>query len=111
MDNFVSAGIVNTRTTLIGCLMRLEPNKETKVTLWGGVVKCGYYYCHTFFFQMYLITVRTSSEVVSRKICDILSKQFSQKDVVSFHSIQEIVFIVVYINIVISCLYTVLCAE
>ena len=30
-DNFVSAGIVNTRTTLIGCLLRLEPNKETKV--------------------------------------------------------------------------------
>ena len=43
VDNFISAGIVNTRTTLIGCLMRLEPNKETKVTLWGGVVKCGYY--------------------------------------------------------------------
>ena len=31
-DNFVSAGIINTRTTLIGCLMRLEPNKETKVS-------------------------------------------------------------------------------
>ena len=30
-DNFVSAGIVNTRSTLIGCLLRLEPNKETKV--------------------------------------------------------------------------------
>ena len=31
-DNFVSAGIINTRTTLIGCLLRLEPNKETKVS-------------------------------------------------------------------------------
>ena len=31
-DNFVSAGIINTRTTLIGCLMRLEPNKDTKVS-------------------------------------------------------------------------------
>ena len=30
-DNFVSAGIINTRTTLIGCLLQLEPNKETKV--------------------------------------------------------------------------------
>jgi len=55
VDNFVSAGIINTRSTLIGCLLRLEPNKETK---------------------MYRITVRTSNEVVSRKICDILSEQF-----------------------------------
>ena len=31
-DNFVSAGIINTRSTLIGCLLRLEPNKETKVS-------------------------------------------------------------------------------
>ena len=32
-DNFVSAGIVNmyTRSTLIGCLLCLKPNKETKV--------------------------------------------------------------------------------
>ena len=27
-------------------------------------------------FQMYRITVRTSNEAVSRKICDILSEQF-----------------------------------
>ena len=32
VDNFVSAGIINTRSTLIGCLLRLEPNKETKVS-------------------------------------------------------------------------------
>ena len=30
-DNFVSAGILNTKTVLIGCLLRLEPNKEKKV--------------------------------------------------------------------------------
>ena len=29
-----------------------------------------------FLFQMYRITVRTSNEAVSRKICDILSEQF-----------------------------------
>ena len=32
VDNFVSAGIINTRTTLIGCLLRLEPNKDTTVS-------------------------------------------------------------------------------
>ncbi len=30
-DNFVSAGIVNTTAVLVGCLVRLEPNKQTKV--------------------------------------------------------------------------------
>ena len=39
-DNFVSAGIVNTRSTLIGCLLRLEPNKETKVRYTLHFVTC-----------------------------------------------------------------------
>lgn len=30
-DNFVSAGILNTKAALIGCLLRLEPNKDKKV--------------------------------------------------------------------------------
>ena len=30
-DNYVSAGIVNTKSVLIGCLLRLEPNKDKKV--------------------------------------------------------------------------------
>ena len=41
-DNFVSAGIINTRTTLIGCLMRLEPNKDTKIS---GQTPCTHYSC------------------------------------------------------------------
>ncbi len=32
-DNFVSAGIVNTTSVLVGCLVRLEPNKQTKVRI------------------------------------------------------------------------------
>ncbi len=32
-DNFVSAGIVNTQSVLVGCLLRLEPNKQTKVCM------------------------------------------------------------------------------
>lgn len=32
-ENFVSAGILNTKNVLIGCLLRLEPNIDKKVTL------------------------------------------------------------------------------
>lgn len=31
-DNFVLAGIIHTRSTQIGCLLRLEPNKAAQVT-------------------------------------------------------------------------------
>ena len=31
-DNFVSAGIIHTRSAQIGCLLRLEPNKQAQVT-------------------------------------------------------------------------------
>jgi len=30
-DNFVSAGILNTTSVLVGCLLRLEPNKAKQV--------------------------------------------------------------------------------
>lgn len=30
-DNFVCAGIVHTRTQQVGCLLRLEPNKQAQV--------------------------------------------------------------------------------
>ncbi len=32
-ENFVSAGIVKSKEIMIGCLVRLEPNKEKKVLL------------------------------------------------------------------------------
>ena len=32
-DNFVSAGIIHTRSAQIGCLLRLEPNKQAQVRL------------------------------------------------------------------------------
>ncbi|XP_066903440.1 AP-2 complex subunit alpha isoform X2 [Halyomorpha halys] len=54
-DNFVCAGIVHTRTQQIGCLLRLEPNKQA---------------------QMYRLTVRSSKESVSQEICELLSDQF-----------------------------------
>jgi len=54
-DNYVSAGVINTKSLLVGCLVRLEPNLQTK---------------------MYRITVRTSHEVVTKLLCDVLTEQF-----------------------------------
>ncbi|XP_006761447.1 PREDICTED: AP-2 complex subunit alpha-2 [Myotis davidii] len=53
--NFVGAGIIHTRTTQIGCLLRLEPNLQA---------------------QMYRLTLRTSKETVSQRLCALLSEQF-----------------------------------
>uniref|UniRef100_A0A8D0GJC5 AP-2 complex subunit alpha n=1 Tax=Sphenodon punctatus TaxID=8508 RepID=A0A8D0GJC5_SPHPU len=53
--NFVGAGIIHTKSTQIGCLLRLEPNLQA---------------------QMYRLTLRTSKETVSRRLCDLLSEQF-----------------------------------
>ncbi|KAK7604909.1 hypothetical protein V9T40_006095 [Parthenolecanium corni] len=54
-DNYVCAGIIHTRTQQIGCLLRLEPNKQA---------------------QMYRLTVRSSKESVSIEVCELLVDQF-----------------------------------
>ncbi|XP_077285236.1 adaptor protein complex 2, subunit alpha isoform X2 [Arctopsyche grandis] len=54
-DNFVCAGIIHTRLQQVGCLLRLEPNKQA---------------------QMFRLTVRSSKETVSQEVCDLLSDQF-----------------------------------
>ncbi|XP_039177997.1 AP-2 complex subunit alpha-2 isoform X1 [Crotalus tigris] len=53
--NFVGAGIIYTKSIQIGCLMRLEPNLQA---------------------EMYRLTLRTSKETVSRRLCELLSEQF-----------------------------------
>nr|XP_038947992.1 AP-2 complex subunit alpha-2 isoform X2 [Rattus norvegicus] len=53
--NFVGAGIIHTKTTQIGCLLRLEPNLQA---------------------QMYRLTLRTSKDTVSQRLCELLSEQF-----------------------------------
>ncbi|XP_008062103.1 AP-2 complex subunit alpha-2 isoform X2 [Carlito syrichta] len=53
--NFVGAGIIHSKTTQIGCLLRLEPNLQA---------------------QMYRLTLRTSKESVSQRLCELLSEQF-----------------------------------
>ncbi|CAO1436867.1 unnamed protein product [Diamesa serratosioi] len=54
-DNMVCAGIIHTQSHQVGCLMRLEPNKQA---------------------QMFRLTVRASKETVTQEICDLLSDQF-----------------------------------
>ncbi|XP_072515962.1 AP-2 complex subunit alpha-2 [Salminus brasiliensis] len=54
-SNFVGAGVIHTKTIQVGCLMRLEPNTQA---------------------QMYRLTLRTSRESVSQRLCDLLSDQF-----------------------------------
>nr|CAG4638245.1 EOG090X0109 [Cyclestheria hislopi] len=54
-DNYVCAGIIHTRTQQIGCLLRLEPNRQA---------------------QMYRLTIRSSKDSVARQICDLYCEQF-----------------------------------
>lgn len=54
-DNFVGAGIIHTQEAKIGCLLRLEPSKNAK---------------------MYRLTLRTSKQLVSKRLCELLSSQF-----------------------------------
>ncbi|XP_060797855.1 AP-2 complex subunit alpha-2 [Neoarius graeffei] len=54
-SNFVGAGVVHTKTIQVGCLLRLEPNTQA---------------------QMYRLTLRTSRDTVSQRLCELLSEQF-----------------------------------
>lgn len=54
-ENYVCAGIIHTRTQQIGCLLRLEPNRQA---------------------QMYRLTIRSSKDSVAKQICDLLCEQF-----------------------------------
>ncbi|XP_067452767.1 AP-2 complex subunit alpha-2 isoform X1 [Thunnus thynnus] len=55
--NFVGAGVIHTKSTQVGCLLRLEPNEQAEV-------------------KMYRLTLRTSRDSVSQRLCDLLSDQF-----------------------------------
>ncbi|KAG1663189.1 AP-2 complex subunit alpha [Nymphon striatum] len=52
-ENFVCAGIVHTKSIQIGCLIRLEPNKQAK---------------------MYRLTVRCNKDGVSETMCGLLGR-------------------------------------
>uniref|UniRef100_A0A336M3M0 AP-2 complex subunit alpha n=1 Tax=Culicoides sonorensis TaxID=179676 RepID=A0A336M3M0_CULSO len=54
-DNMVCAGIIHTQTQQVGCLIRLEPNKQA---------------------QMFRLTIRSSKDSVTKEIADLLTDQF-----------------------------------
>ncbi len=54
-DNIVSAGIVNTTLVIVGCLVRLEPDKQTKVSVCVCVCVCGYSLAFSSRFDSYFL--------------------------------------------------------
>ncbi|KAI5607815.1 AP-2 complex subunit alpha-2 isoform X6, partial [Silurus asotus] len=54
-SNYVGAGVIHTKTIQVGCLLRLEPNMQA---------------------GMYRLTLRTSRDTVSQRLCELLSEQF-----------------------------------
>ncbi|XP_077474255.1 AP-2 complex subunit alpha-2 isoform X4 [Stigmatopora argus] len=54
-ENYVSAGVIQTKGQQVGCLLRLEPNAQA---------------------QMYRLTLRSSKDSVSRRLCELLAEQF-----------------------------------
>ncbi|XP_041416734.1 AP-2 complex subunit alpha-2 isoform X2 [Xenopus laevis] len=53
-SNYVAAGVIQSKSRQVGCLLRLEPNEQA---------------------QMYRLTIRTSKEEVSQSLCELLSEQ------------------------------------
>ncbi|XP_029582895.1 AP-2 complex subunit alpha-1 [Salmo trutta] len=54
-ENYVCAGVIQTKAQQVGCLLRLEPNAQA---------------------QMYRLTLRSSKDTVSQRVCDLLAEQF-----------------------------------
>ncbi|XP_061740115.1 AP-2 complex subunit alpha-2-like isoform X3 [Nerophis ophidion] len=54
-ENYVSAGVIQTKGQQVGCLLRLEPNAQA---------------------QMYRLTLRSSKDSVSKRLCELLALQF-----------------------------------
>ncbi len=70
-DNFCGAGIIYTSAQQIGCLYRLEPNKQAKVNQFLSS-----YVLFNNCFQMYRLTIRTSREGVANRLVELLEDQF-----------------------------------
>ena len=45
-DNYFAGAILSTSTVLVGCLLRLEPNKQTEVCVFVFVCMCVYVCVH-----------------------------------------------------------------
>ncbi|XP_029997375.1 AP-2 complex subunit alpha-2 isoform X1 [Sphaeramia orbicularis] len=56
-ENYVCAGVIQTKSQQVGCLLRLEPNAQAQV-------------------HMYRLTLRCSKDSVSKRLCELLAEQF-----------------------------------
>ena len=80
-ENYVCAGIIHTRTQQIGCLLRLEPNRQAQVGRHPFETRTVnnrlfILFFHLSFTQMYRLTIRSSKDSVAKQICDLLCEQF-----------------------------------
>jgi AP-2 complex subunit alpha len=77
-ENYVTAGIVHNSRQQVGVLCRLEPNKQALVSF-DARVPCLMPLTDDLFvfsFQMFRLTVRSSKDIVSQTICELLYEQF-----------------------------------
>jgi len=77
-DNMVCAGIIHTQSHQVGCLLRLEPNKQAQVSAVriANVQFVDESNSNCSAEQMFRLTVRASKEHVTTEICELLADQF-----------------------------------
>lgn len=83
-DNMVCAGIIHTQGQQVGCLLRLEPNKQAQVSrreggrvvTWEDCFTGLIMFCFASRFQMFRLTIRSSKEAVTQEVCELLMDQF-----------------------------------
>ncbi|XP_036946619.1 AP-2 complex subunit alpha-2 isoform X3 [Acanthopagrus latus] len=63
-ENYVCAGVIQTKSQQVGCLLRLEPNAQAQVQHTDSPE------------SMYRLTLRCSKDSVSRRLCELLAEQF-----------------------------------
>lgn len=71
-ENFCGAAILHTISQQIGCLYRLEPNKQANV----NENLCLYFQIFISIFQMYRLTIRASKDGVANRLVELLEDQF-----------------------------------
>lgn len=80
-DNMVCAGIIHTQGQQVGCLLRLEPNRQAQVcvryvTNSHTFPPIGTFILFLLILQMYRLTIRSSKETVTNEIAELLIDQF-----------------------------------
>lgn len=83
-DNMVCAGIIHTQGQQVGCLLRLEPNRQAQVTVntkpttfaFSNSLLINGIFFRCFCPQMFRLTIRSSKEAVTNEVAELLIDQF-----------------------------------